>query len=105
MGSDGKPSSRAAKAADKEAEVIFKSLGKASEAAVETTLNSIVERLRGNTPLMYHIAAMLNNPEWTGVLEAAALGQAVATSGGDKPDTKRPLRSGAKKFSHLLKHI
>lgn len=57
---------RLAKAAEKEAELIIASLARASDAAVETALNSVTEKLRQNIPLMYHINALLNNEEWTG---------------------------------------
>ena len=92
---------RAAKAAEKEAEVIISSLSKASTAAVDTTLESIVAKLRGNVPLMYHIHALLSNETWTGVLVASITG-AHDSGCGEKPEDKsRKLRATAKKFVHL----
>ena len=97
---------RALKMADKEAEVILASMHRASEAAVETTLAGIVEKLKQNVPLMYHIAALLNNEEWTAVLEASlhSGGQAPKASG-DKPEKVWKLRTALKKFGHLDRHV
>ena len=66
--------------ADKEAEGILNSLKKASEAAIATTLKAITDQLRADTPLMYHVSALLQNEEWKGVLDAAAKGE-----GGHRP--------------------
>ena len=90
--------------ADKEAAAIMQSLSKASEAAIETTLESINEKLKNNTPLMYHIHALLNNEDWTSVLEASALGIANSCCS-DKPvskDTKK-LKKEVKKFEQLTR--
>ena len=90
--------------ADKEAAAIMHSLTKASEAAVETTLESINEKLKNNTPLMYHIHALLHNEDWTSVLEASALG-ITSRCCGDKPvskDTKK-LKKEVRKFEHLTR--
>ena len=96
---------RQAKAAEKEAELIIASLSRASDAAVETTLNSVTEKLRQNIPLMYHINALLNNAEWTAVLTSSISGgQGAQEVRGDKPDSAKKtwrLRSGVKKFAHL----
>ena len=98
----GKPGAREAAKAEKEADIIIASLGRASEAATATTLATITETLRHNTPLMYHIAALLQNEEWRGVLEAAALGKARPTeSSGEKPVAEKKLRGNVKKFEHL----
>ena len=90
--------------ADKEAAAIMHSLTKASEAAVETTLESINEKLKNNTPLMYHIHALLHNEDWTSVLEASALG-ITSRCCGDKPVSKetKKLQRGVKKFKHLTR--
>ena len=101
---------RAEARADREANVILSSLAAASRAAIETTLNKIVDELKKNTPLMYHIHALLQNEEWRGVLEASISGQA-ARSSGEKPgqdddvvDNERwRLRQNMKKFLHLLR--
>ncbi len=87
--------------ADKEVGIILSSLAKASEAAIETTLNGIVDKLKSNIPLMYHIHALLNNEEWTGVLEASISGNVSAPDSGEKPDKEWKLRSGMKKLAHL----
>ena len=100
-----KTNSREAMRAAKEADVVIQSMGRASESAVATTLASITQTLRGNTPLMYHIHALLNNEEWKAVMEASALGQNCgdkpAGSGGDKPAPSKGLRTNVKKFEHL----
>ena len=102
---------KAAKAADKEAEVIIASLAKASDAAIETTLCNIVEKLKSNVPLMYHINALLHNKEWTNVLEAslhhkaATEAQDAAKSSGDKPEKVWPIRAGIKKFVQLSRNV
>ena len=100
------PCKLAAKRADKEADAIFTSLKKASEAAIATTLNAITEKLRGDTALMYHVSALLANEEWTGVLKASSGGEDPQTTSGDKPaePVKKRLRQGAKKFVHLTRH-
>lgn len=88
-------------AAEKEADAVVASLMRASESAVATTLHGITETLRANTPLMYHISALLQNEEWRGVLEASALGKMKIS--GEKPVGKAPkvLRQNVKKFEHL----
>ena len=93
---------REARAAEKEAEAIIASLSRASDAAVETTLASIADKLRNNVPLMYHIHALLNNAAWIAVLEASIKGVALEKCS-DKLDTKKEwrLRSGARKLFHL----
>ena len=98
-----KTGAREAAKADKEADIIISSLARASEAATATTLGSIVETLKGNVPLMYHIHALLQNEEWKAVLEAAALGHSGSTdnASGAKPDVERKLRTNVKKFEHL----
>ena len=101
----GKPGAREAAKVEKEADIIIARLGRASEAATATTLATITDTLRDNTPLMYHIAALLQNEEWKGVLEAAALGKASPTqSSGEKPVAEKKLRGSVKKFEHLPKH-
>ena len=96
---------RQAKAAEKEAELIIASLSRASDAAVETTLNSVTDKLRQNIPLMYHINALLNNEEWTAVLTSSIEGATSATGdSGDKPGSGKKvwkLRAGLKKLGHL----
>ena len=87
--------------AGKEAGVIMSSLAKASEAAIETTLNGIVDKLKSNVPLTYHILALLNNEEWTGVLEASISGSVTEQTCGEKPDKEWKLRSSVKKLLHL----
>ena len=97
---------RERKAAEKEADVILKSLSEASEAGHATCLNQVVAILKDDPPLMYHINALLHNEEWKNVLKHAA--SAPAT----KPDTDqnveesgssrdRPLRATCKKIEHL----
>ena len=72
-------SAREEKAANKEAEAVLASLSRAGEAAVAQTLEDIRENLKKYVPLMYHINALLHNPEWTGVLKASING--IAGSG------------------------
>ena len=92
--------------AEKEADAIMHSLSRASESAVATTLAAITECLKQNTPLMYHIHALLKNDDWRAVLEASAKGQATAEGGsGDKPDQGRKLRANVKKFEHLTRQL
>ena len=78
---------RQSRAAEKEADAIIASLSRANDAAVETTLDGIAEKLRNNVPLMYHIHALLNNAEWTAVLEASIQGVAMEKCG-EKPGNK-----------------
>ena len=90
--------------------MIVNSMQRAGEAAVETTMQGIVEILQDSVPLMYHISALLHNKEWTGVLEASIHHKKVmqtekeeASSSGGKPDKPWPLRVGLKKFAHLVR--
>ena len=96
---------RQAKAADKEAELIIASLSRASDAAVETTLQSITDKLKLSPPLMYHINALLNNAEWTAVLTSSiGGGQGAQDDCGDKPGSGKKawrLRAGMKTLAHL----
>lgn len=96
---------REAAKAEKEADIILQSLMRASESAVATTLHSITEALKANTPLMYHIHALLQNEEWKAVLETSALGVSSQKSG-DKPvaKTKKNFRVNVKQFQHLSRH-
>ena len=56
--------------------------------------------------MMYHINALLNNEEWTAVLEASALGKATGVASGDKPEAKvTKIRSGSTKFAHLTRRV
>ena len=87
--------------ADKEVVVIMASLAEASEAAIETTLNGIVDKLKSNVPLMYHIHALLNNEEWTGVLEASISGSVTDQTCGEKGEKEWKLRSNVKRLLHL----
>ena len=98
--------------AGKEASFIIQSLKKASISAMETTLKSIVTRLKNNTPLMYHIAALLENDEWRGVLEESIHGieKKDATAKSQTAQAVEPvvakewkLRVGVKKMYHLAK--
>ena len=104
-----KASVRETKAAEKEADLVLKSLSRAGDAAIQTTLKDICEKLKTNVPLMYHISALLHNPEWTGVLEASiAGGGGGAASSGEKPGTPRKqwkFRVNAKRFTHLDKRV
>ena len=102
-------SAREAKAAEKEADVVLKSLSRAGDAAIQTTLRGICDKLKNNVPLMYHISALLHNPEWTGVLEASIAGGA---SSGDKPEDAAAghkkvwkLRTVVKKFAHIDRRV
>ena len=78
---------------------------RASDAAVETTLVSITEKLKMSPPLMYHINALLNNEEWTVVLTySIPRGQGAQDDCGDKPGSGKKawrLRAGMKKLAHL----
>lgn len=77
---------------------MLRSLSRAGDAAIQTTLNAICDKLKNNVPLMYHISALLHNDEWTGVLEASIAGG--GSSSGDKPETKNKswkLRTVVKK--------
>jgi hypothetical protein len=103
------PRGRDAVKADKEADVIVQSLRSAGEAAVATTLAGICDVLKNNRPLLYHISALLHNPEWKGVLLARAMGEneGPESPGGPSSDAKQPgvrkLRVGIKKFEQLLR--
>ena len=96
-----KISAREEKAANKEAEAVLASLSRAGEAAVAQTLDDIREILKKDVPLMYHINALLHNPEWTGVLKASINGIAAVASSGDKPGKGWRLRAGIRKFGHI----
>ena len=94
-----------ARKAEQEADVILRSLSRASESAIATTLASIPARLEKNTPLMYHIHALLENEEWRAVLEASAKG-VVDAAKSQIPEVKqkgRPLRVNVKTFGHLTR--
>ena len=94
--------SRAEKAADKEAAAILASLSRAGEAAVEQTIQDTVGILRQDPGLLYHLNALLHNEQWKEVLRASANPK---TEGGDKPDGDhgqgKKLRTTMKKFGHL----
>ena len=97
---------RERKAAEKEADVILKSLSEASEAAQPTCLNQVVAILKDDPLLMYHINALLHNEEWKGVLKHAAAAPATkpdADQNGEEPggSRERPLRATCKKIDHL----
>ena len=84
---------RQAKAADKDG-APGKSI-RASDAAVETTLMSITDKLKMSPPLMYHINALLNNEEWTAVLTSSICGgQGAQDDCGDKPGIGKKRRGG-----------
>jgi hypothetical protein len=96
---------RGAAQAEKEAEAVISSLSKASESAVATTLAGITDTLKANTPLMYHLHALLQNEEWRGVLEASARGEAIQQSSQKKKKkADKFLRPNVKKFEHLPRH-
>ena len=100
-----KISAREEKAANKEAEAVLASLSRAGEAAVAQTLDDIREILKKDVPLMYHINALLHNPEWTGVLKASINGIAAVAASGDKPGKGWRLRTGIRKFAHLDRRV
>ena len=100
-----KISAREEKAANKEAEAVLASLSRAGEAAVAQTLDDIREILKKDAPLMYHINALLHNPEWTGVLKASINGVAAVAAIGDKPGKGWRLRAGIRKFGHLDRSV
>ena len=100
-----KISAREEKAANKEAEAVLASLSRAGEAAVAQTLDDIREILKTDAPLMYHINALLHNPEWTGVLKASINGIAAVAASGDKPGKGWRLRAGIRKFGHLDRRV
>ena len=100
-----KISAREEKAANKEAEAVLKSLSRAGDAAVAQTLDDIREILKKYAPLMYHINALLHNPEWTGVLKASINGIAAVASSGGKPGKEWRLRAGIRKFGHLDRRV
>ena len=54
---------------------------------------------------MYHINALLHNPEWTGVLKASINGIAAVAASGDKPGKEWRLRTGIRKFGHLDRRV
>ena len=94
--------------AEKSAELIVQSLKSAGEAAVATTLAGITDVLKGNPPLMYHISALLHNPEWRGVLMASAMGGDQGSAEptdptGAKPAKVTKLRTNIKKFEQLTR--
>ena len=92
---------RARMEAEKQAEGIVQSLSHASEAAIETTLTQIKEKLSTNVPLMYHIWALLHNDDWTAVLVASINGHAAASNAATSQPAKKKLRAGIKKLFHL----
>jgi len=93
---------RQARIAEKEAGAIIASLSRASDAAVETTLGCITDKLRKNPPLMYHINALLNNEEWTAVLCNSIQGNKAGSSSEKLVNKKQwKLRTGCKKLFHL----
>ena len=94
-------SAREEKAANKEAEAVLASLSRAGEAAVAQTLDDIREILKKDAPLMYHINALLHNPEWTAVLKASINGIAAVAASGDKPGKEWRLRTGIRNLGHL----
>ena len=98
-------SAREEKAANKEAEAVLASLSRVGEAAVAQTLEDIRENLKKDVPLMYHINALLHNPEWTGVLKASINGIAAVAASGDKPGKGWRLRAGIRKFGHLDRRV
>ena len=100
-----KISVREEKAANKEAEAVLASLSRAGEAAVAQTLDDIREILKKDAPLMYHINALLHNPEWTGVLKASINGIAAVAASGDKPGKGWRLRAGNRKFGHIDRRV
>ena len=100
-----KISAREEKAANKEAEAVLASLSCAGEAAVAPTLDDIRENLKNDVPLMYHINALLHNPEWTGVLKASINGIAAVAASGDKPGKGWRLRAGIRKFCHIERRV
>ena len=98
-------SAREEKAANKEAEAVLKSLSRAGDAAVAQTLEDIREILKKDAPLMYHINALLHNPEWTAVLKASINGIAAVAASGDKLGKEWRLRTGIRKFGHLDRRV
>jgi hypothetical protein len=93
-------SRRDAAKAVKTADAVIASMRSAGEAATATTLAAITQVLKANTPLMYHIHALLQNDEWRAVLEASAFGVDEEV---DFEDAKKatPLRATIKKIDHL----
>ena len=65
-----------------------------------TTLAGINDVLKVNPPLMYHISALLHDPEWTAVLESSLKIDEGNSVGGDKPG-ERKLRAIVKRFCNL----
>ena len=100
-----KISAREEKAANKEAEAVLASLSRAGDAAIAQTLEEIREVLKKDAPLMYHINALLHNPEWTGVLKASINGITAVAASGDKPGKGWRLRAGIRKFGHLDRRV
>ena len=98
-------SAREEKAANKEAEAVLASLSRVGEAAVAQTLEDIRAILKKDAPLMYHINALLHNPEWAGVLKASINGVAAVAAIGDKPGKGWRLRAGIRKFGHLDRRV
>ena len=96
---------REEKAANKEAEAVLASLSRAGDAAIAQTLDDTREVLKNDAPLMYHINALLHNPEWTGVLKASINGIAAVAASGDKPGKGWRLRAGIRKFGHLDRRV
>ena len=97
-----------ARRANQEAEAILKSLQLAGTAAIETTMDSIVEILRNDVPLMYHINGILQNETWRAVLRASLHGEQVQTPGQENPASgvqpaaeKWKLRTSCKTFDSL----
>ena len=96
------PTARETRAAYKDADIVLQCLSRAGDAAIQTTLNAICDKLKANVPLMYHISALLHNDGWVGALEATIAGGGGDCSG-EKFETKKSwkLRSVVNKFYQL----
>ena len=99
-------SKREVQKAEQQADAVVHSLRQAGEAAVATTLAGITDVLKKDRPLMYHISALLHNPEWKAVLVASALGDSELgepIASGVKPDkADQKLRAGMTKFLNFF---
>lgn len=97
---------RDAAKAVKTADAVMASMRSAGEAATATTLAGITQMLKANTPLMYHIHALLQNQAWRAELEASANGPSDRKndSGVLRPSHKQTLlQCRIKRFEHLRK--
>ncbi|MDA8584176.1 hypothetical protein N9L68_08065, partial [bacterium] len=77
----------------------------AGKAAVAQTLQYLTEVMNTYAPWMYHLNALLHNPDWTAVLRAIIGGIAQAAVSGDKLGKWWRVRAGVRKFGHIYGRV